>query len=68
MEAGNLERGLPVDAANSLAVVTRVPAGIQDYHAIGTHQVDAKAAGLRRNLEIPTNKTHILFLRNWEKL
>ena len=43
--------GLPVDAAHSLAVVTRVPAGIQDNHAVGTNQVNAQAAGFCRNLK-----------------
>ena len=41
----------PVDPADSLAVVTGIPAGVQHDHPVRPHQVDAQRAGLGRDQE-----------------
>ena len=48
---GTLTVNPPVDPADSLAVVTGIPAGVQHDHPVRPHQVDAQRAGLGRHEE-----------------
>ena len=41
----------PVDPADGLGVVARVPARVEDDDSVGAHQVHAEAAGARRHQE-----------------
>ena len=41
----------PVDTADGLGVVARVPARVEDDDSVGAHQVHAEAAGARRHQE-----------------
>ena len=36
---------IPVHPAHGLAVVARVPGGVEHYNAVGTNQVDTQTAG-----------------------
>jgi hypothetical protein len=44
-----LKKDLPIDSANCLSVMARIPGGVKHNDTIRTYQVDAEASSTGRN-------------------